>query len=493
LASSSELPTSGNTTNDAYIVLDTGNLWVWNGSAWEDQGRLVGPTGATGATGPIVTGPTGPQGVGSQAKGYYNTYADFIAGAGATSAEVGDFYVIYEEDTIYIYTSEDGWIEAGALIGPTGPTGADSTVEGPTGPQGDLGPTGPTGPQGTSITMKASVATVGELPSTGNTLNDGRAVDADGDLYVWDGDSWNNVGQIVGPTGPTGPGVTGPTGPASTQPGPTGPTGPFGPTGAKGGVTYIVTSTGDGGSYQVQSLLGGNPTLTAVRGERVYIDVSQVLTSNPFALRLSQFSASTVPGTINNSPTQGRTGASADTTIIYDVPLDAPTQLVYVDVTEPSIGGIIEIVDKIGPTGPSGPTGPTGEPVSNQYVPIAGGITGTPTVFGEYTRYGQDVTFGVRIIYSNSAFSSAQLTVTLPFLPNSVETITAVGFLDIDGSQAGSLYSVKAISQSEGSATMKLYFEGTNGLLTPVTGTAPTTLSTGTALYITGAFVSVPS
>jgi hypothetical protein len=36
------------------------------------------------------------------------------------------------------------------------------------------------------------------LPISGNV---GDAYIIDGDLYVWDGTSWENVGPIVGPTG----------------------------------------------------------------------------------------------------------------------------------------------------------------------------------------------------------------------------------------------------------------------------------------------------
>ncbi len=79
------LPSTGNTLNDAYIVQEDGDLYVWDGAAWFSAGQIIGPQG-----------PTGPQG-----------------------------------DT-----------------GPTGPAGADSTVVGPTGPQGDIGPTGPQGEVG---------------------------------------------------------------------------------------------------------------------------------------------------------------------------------------------------------------------------------------------------------------------------------------------------------------------------------------------------------
>jgi hypothetical protein len=124
------------------------------------------------------------------------------------------------------------------------------------------GEVGPTGPQGTAISIKGSVATVGDLPTTGNAVNDAYVVSSVGDLYVWDGSAWNNVGKVVGPTGPqgelgpTGPqGATGPTGAASDIVGPTGPTGPSvtGPTGPQGptgppvfelvGVQYLSSTT----------------------------------------------------------------------------------------------------------------------------------------------------------------------------------------------------------------------------------------------------------
>ena len=63
----SELPETGNTINDAYIVQEDGDLWVWNGTSWYSAGQIVGPQGPTGPTGATgadstVTGPTGPTG-----------------------------------------------------------------------------------------------------------------------------------------------------------------------------------------------------------------------------------------------------------------------------------------------------------------------------------------------------------------------------------------------------------------------------------------------
>jgi len=105
VATSANLPPGpgGNNVGDAYIALNTSRLWVWNGSAWIDNGPVA-------FTGP--TGPTGAQGI-----------------QGAT--------------------------------GPTGPTGAASTVAGPTGPTGNVGPTGPTGATGATGPTGASGTSVG--------------------------------------------------------------------------------------------------------------------------------------------------------------------------------------------------------------------------------------------------------------------------------------------------------------------------------------------
>jgi hypothetical protein len=78
----SQLPATGNDPNDAWIVQEDGDLYVWDGSIWYSAGQIVGPVGPTGAsgadgadgadglngaTGPTgatgETGPTGPSGV----------------------------------------------------------------------------------------------------------------------------------------------------------------------------------------------------------------------------------------------------------------------------------------------------------------------------------------------------------------------------------------------------------------------------------------------
>lgn len=203
---------------------------------------VAGPTGPQGDTGSIGnTGPTGPQG---------------IQGNTGPTGPQGDQGITGPTGPQGI----QGIQGVQGVVGPTGPTGSqgiqgDVGPTGPQGTQGEVGPTGPTGSTGAagvSITMKGEVATVGNLPATGNQVNDAYVVTADGNLYVWDGAAWNDVGQIVGPTGPTGAvGPTGPTGAQGIQ-GNTGPTGPTGPQGEQG----IVGPTGPQGIQGIQGIQG---------------------------------------------------------------------------------------------------------------------------------------------------------------------------------------------------------------------------------------------
>ena len=210
-------------------------------------------------------------------------------------------------------------------------------AQGPQGEVGPQGPVGPVGPQGTSINVKASVATVALLPATGNSTNDARIVDADGDLYIWGGSSWTSAGQIVGPQGPQGiqgiqgiQGVTGSTGPS-------------------GGITLAVTNSGSG-SYTING--SANPTLSFIRGHRYVINVSAV--GHPFWIQ-------TVSGAYSagNVYSTGVTNGGTDNgTIIFEVPFDAP-QLYYVCQYHSSMNGSIT-VSNLGPTGATGATGPQG-------------------------------------------------------------------------------------------------------------------------------------
>jgi hypothetical protein len=204
--------------------------------------------GPIGPTGPSVTGPTGPGGptgvsfagitsssnitIGAGTRSFIvNSVGAFAAGTRArlASATVPTNFI---EGVITVISGTSFTINVDTLFGEGNTYSLWNLVIG----GGPPGAVGPTGPQGTAIRLIGSVVNFADLPATENVENDAYIVQSEGDLYIWSGTTWNNAGQIVGPTGPTGPGVTGPTGstgPGSTVEGPTGPTGP-GVTGPEG-------------------------------------------------------------------------------------------------------------------------------------------------------------------------------------------------------------------------------------------------------------------
>lgn len=117
------------------------------------------------------------------------------------------------------------------------------------------------GKDGTSVTIIGSYATLAELEAAHPTGSVGDAYLVAGDLYVWNGTQWEDVGQIQGPQGPQGErgpqgatGATGSTGPQGIQgeKGDTGATGPRGPQGPQG----IQGETGPTGAKGPQGATG---------------------------------------------------------------------------------------------------------------------------------------------------------------------------------------------------------------------------------------------
>src|SRR6056297_1126505 len=99
------------------------------------------------------------------------------------------------------------------------------------GPPGPEGPQGPKGEDGKSVNILGSLDSPSDLPNEGDS---GDAWLIDGELWVWTGNDWENVGNIQGPQGPAGPeGPQGPQGDEGPQ-GPIGMTGPEGPQGPQG-------------------------------------------------------------------------------------------------------------------------------------------------------------------------------------------------------------------------------------------------------------------
>jgi hypothetical protein len=152
---------------------------------------LVGPTGATGPAGPANT----------------------LSVSGTTTGAAGS--------SASVTISGTSPTQSLAFTIPRGDKGdkgdqGDQGIQGEKGDQGDQGvqgekgDTGDTGPRGEGLTILGTVATVGDLPPTGNTEADAYIVTADGHLYIWTlgtPNYWLDAGQIQGPPGegvPTG-------------------------------------------------------------------------------------------------------------------------------------------------------------------------------------------------------------------------------------------------------------------------------------------------
>lgn len=206
-----EHPTGSDT--DAYLV--DGNLYFWNGSQWENAGSIKGETGPAGPKGD--TGDKGDKG---------------DTGATGSKGDKGD----------------TGATGAKGEQGPKGDTG-DTGATGDTGPAGAKGDTGATG---TGITIKGSYDTYEELIHDHPTGNVGDSYLVNGSLYVWNGNAWQNVGNIKGEKGDTGSqGVKGDTGERGPQ-GVKGDTGATGATGSKGD----KGDTGETGAQGIQGVKG---------------------------------------------------------------------------------------------------------------------------------------------------------------------------------------------------------------------------------------------
>lgn len=72
-----------------------------------------------------------------------------------------------------------------------------------TGDRGSTGFTGSRGAPGSSVRLLGSVQTVQDLPLNAEP-GDGYIVLSNGDLYIFNGGQWTNIGKITGDTGPTG-------------------------------------------------------------------------------------------------------------------------------------------------------------------------------------------------------------------------------------------------------------------------------------------------
>lgn len=203
---------------------------------------------------------------------YNNKYNDLTKGSSAYQVWLDEGNQGEPADFIAAITGPQGPQGEQGPVGPQGPEGIQGPQglkgnTGDPGPKGDAGPVGPEGPQGpkgndgTSVTIQATLNDTSELPATGND-GDGYLIPDSTTglkhLWVWDGSTFVDNGQIQGPEGPQGPqGQTGVAGPQGEQgiPGAEGPAGPQGPQGPQG-ATGAKGDTGDTGPVGPQGPTG---------------------------------------------------------------------------------------------------------------------------------------------------------------------------------------------------------------------------------------------
>ena len=255
---------------DGYIVTDTGNLWVWNGSSWDDVGNITGPQGAQGADGPIGTqglagigGIQGLQGTdGSQGtqgtQGFFGPQGVQGPSDGATGAQgIAGLQGAQGTQGIQGFAGNNGTQGAQGFIGSQG-------VSGPGGLQGLQGSTG-TGSQGT----------IGAQGTTGIQGDTGGAQGAQGT------DGLQGAIGVQGATGTQGP-SDGADGAQGTQ-GPSGPQGTDGTQGATGAGTQGATGAqGTDGTQGVQGITGTQGTAAAGVNGKI-LQVASTLKTNTYA------------------------------------------------------------------------------------------------------------------------------------------------------------------------------------------------------------------
>lgn len=185
--SEADLPLSAE-KNDAYLI--NGEMWVFNGTNWNNAGRIQGPQGPQGPVGPQgPKGDPGPQGIkgdpgekGEQGiqglKG--DTGLQGPQGPVGPKGEQGDTgargitFTPVVDSKGNISWSNDGGLENPQTVNITGPKG-DTGAKGDVGPQGEKGETGDAGPKGDKGTTF--------VPD----------VDTDGNL------SWSNADGVANP------------------------------------------------------------------------------------------------------------------------------------------------------------------------------------------------------------------------------------------------------------------------------------------------------
>lgn len=195
------LPTASDTvlggikiSGDDFAVGADGTLIFTGSGVGASAYEIAQQNGYTGTEAEWVESLKGKDGTSVNILGSYADYASLKAAH--PTGSVGDAYLIGND--LYVWNfSESDWIDVGNISGPQGIQG----IQGPKGDQGEQGEKGEKGDTGTSVRILGSYNSEAALVGEQVNANLGDAYLVQGDLYVWDGSNWNNVGNISGPQG----------------------------------------------------------------------------------------------------------------------------------------------------------------------------------------------------------------------------------------------------------------------------------------------------
>ena len=253
----------GGVVGELFYNTSTQNVAIWNGTLWSSISGEVPMASDTdfpisGLVGQLFYNMATEQVYVSDGADWFPVNRIRSGTTNPLTATVGEIFYNTTDDYMYVWDGS-AW-NSSSMRGYTGSRGI----------QGPLGYTGSKGDDGTSVTILGSFADPGDLPVSG-ALGDGYLIA--GDLYVWNGSAWVNVGQIQGPqgvqgftrsgglgyTGSAGAGFTGSAGIGFT--GSRGATGFTGSAGTDGELGYtgsrgFTGSQGDTGFVGSRGLVG---------------------------------------------------------------------------------------------------------------------------------------------------------------------------------------------------------------------------------------------
>jgi hypothetical protein len=202
VATAGDLPASGNTQGDAYIVQADDSLHIWDGTVWVSGGSIQGPPGAqgpvgpqgvqgpqgdTGAQGPV--GPTGPAGADGSPDTPAQVLAKLITVDGAGSALDADL-LDGQNGTFYLdRTNHTGTQAQSTVTNLVTDLAAKAPLASPTFTGDPKAPTPAPGDNDTSIAttafVTAAVVAAGSTsPSNANPIMDGVAAPGTSALYA---------------------------------------------------------------------------------------------------------------------------------------------------------------------------------------------------------------------------------------------------------------------------------------------------------------------